>query len=75
MKKITKINKDILIGELIEIYPNLGEVLVTEYNFHCIGCLAANEETLEQGALVHGMNKKEIGALVKKLNQIIEVSG
>lgn len=75
MKKITKINKDVLIGELIETYPELGDMLVNDYNFHCIGCLAAHEETLEEGATVHGMNKKEIESLVKKLNETLEGRG
>jgi len=67
MKRI-KITKDVLIGELVEKYPKLAKVLVEDYGFHCIGCMAAGMETLEQGAEVHGMSGKEIKKLVEDLN-------
>lgn len=67
--KDKKITKDVLIGELIEKYPVLGEKLMTEYGFHCVGCMAASGETLEQGAMVHGMSSKEINQMVKKFNE------
>jgi hybrid cluster-associated redox disulfide protein len=67
-----KINKDILIGDLVEAYPKLAKVLVEDYGFHCIGCMAAGMETLEQGAEVHGMEEKEIKKLVEDLNNRVE---
>lgn len=69
MKNKTKITKDILILDLVEQNPDLIEVLTSEYGFHCVGCLAASMETLEQGALVHGMSEKEIDKLVEDLNK------
>ena len=73
MKKVkTKITKDMMIGELVEKYPQLGTVLMEEYGFHCIGCMAAGMETLEQGAFVHGMNKKDLTKMVEELNQLVE---
>jgi len=62
MKKDKKIEitKDILIGELVEAYPELAKVLVEDYGFHCVGCMVAGMETLEEGAKVHGLGKKEI---------------
>jgi len=71
MKK-TKITKNILIGELVDNFPDLAKVLVEDYGFHCIGCMAAGMETLEQGAEVHGMSKKEIEKLVEDLNTRVE---
>jgi hybrid cluster-associated redox disulfide protein len=73
MKKKTEITKDILISDLIEQNPKLIQILTEKYGLHCIGCMAASMETLEQGALVHGMSKKQIDKMVEKLNQ--EVSG
>jgi hybrid cluster-associated redox disulfide protein len=74
MKKTSKqfITKDTLIGEMVEKYPELGEVLMDDYGFHCIGCSASGVETLGEGAMVHGMNSKEIANLVKTLNGLIE---
>ena len=68
------INKDILIGDLVDKYPKLTNILVEKYGFHCIGCMAAGMETLEQGAEVHGMTQKQIEKLIKELNsQVKEV--
>jgi hybrid cluster-associated redox disulfide protein len=68
-KKIQKITKDMLLAEIVQNYPNLGEILSEEYGFHCIGCFAAEMETLENGAMVHGMTKKEMEKLVEVLNR------
>ncbi|MPN38672.1 hypothetical protein SDC9_186197 [bioreactor metagenome] len=71
-KQKMEITKDILIGDLVENYPDLASVLVEKYGFHCIGCMAAGMETLEEGATVHGMEQKEIETLVKDLKKRVE---
>jgi hybrid cluster-associated redox disulfide protein len=45
-------------------YPKLVNVLL-EKGMHCIGCHMASFETIEQGAIAHGLNPD---ALVKELN-------
>jgi hybrid cluster-associated redox disulfide protein len=69
MKKKTEITKDILILDLVEQNPNLVPVLTEKYGFHCVGCMAASMETLEQGALVHGMNEDQIDKMVEELKK------
>lgn len=64
------ITKKTLLSEIVEKYPKAAEVLVEKYGFHCIGCFAAEMETLEQGAMVHGMEGKEITKLVLELNKL-----
>jgi hybrid cluster-associated redox disulfide protein len=71
-KQKIEITKDILIGDLVENYPDLASVLVEKYGFHCIGCMAAGMETLEEGASVHGMEEKEIEKLVKDLKKRVK---
>lgn len=71
-KQKLEINKDILIGDLVEAYPELAKVLVEEYGFHCVGCMVAGMETLEEGAKVHGLNKKEIEKMVENLKKLAE---
>lgn len=71
-KQKTEITKDIMIGDLVENYPQLGQILMQDYGFHCIGCMAAGMETLEQGALVHGMDQKEISKMVEDLNKLTQ---
>jgi len=72
-KQKIEITKNILIGDLVKNYPELASVLVEKYGFHCIGCMAAGMETLEEGAIVHGMESKEIEKLVKDLKKRVEV--
>ena len=68
-KKI-KINKNLVIksmnfSELIERYPQAVEVLMNE-GMHCIGCAASAFETIEQGAIMHGIDSDK---LVEKINK------
>jgi len=72
MKNNAKITKDILILDLIEQNPALAEVLTEEYGLHCIGCMAASMETLEQGALTHGMTEDQIDKMVVELNKKLD---
>ena len=48
-KKIT-LDPDIMIMEMTELYPQLIDFLVEEYEFHCIGCVMAGFETFFGGA-------------------------
>lgn len=66
-----QIHKDMLIAELVEKYPEVVEVLIEDYGFHCIGCAMSEMETLEQGALVHGMDQADIKVMIESLNEII----
>ena len=72
MKNKAKITKDILILDLVEQNTDLAEVLTEEYGFHCVGCMAASMETLEQGALVHGMTEDQIDKMVEDLNKRLD---
>ena len=60
-----KFNKDTQIGELLEIAPEKADILL-EMGMHCLGCPAAQMETLEEACAVHGIDVEE---LVEKLNQ------
>jgi hybrid cluster-associated redox disulfide protein len=63
--KNIKITKDVNIMELVGKYPQTAQILIEDYGMHCIGCMAASFETLEQGAKAHGMKAKQIEAMVK----------
>lgn len=66
-----KITKDTMLGELITKFPKTAEVLM-EKGIHCVGCHVAFSETLEQGLKAHGMNNKEVGKVVKELNEVVK---
>ena len=69
--KENKITKKILIGDLVNRFPDLAMVLMEDYGLHCVGCGAAAMETLEQGAKVHGMTDDDIKVMVENLNELV----
>ncbi|OLS02283.1 DUF1858 domain-containing protein [Tissierella creatinophila] len=60
-----EITKDMLIGELIRKKPEAVETLM-EFGMGCVGCPASQMESLEEAAMVHGLNLDE---LMKALNK------
>ncbi|MAG39207.1 iron-sulfur cluster assembly accessory protein [Candidatus Woesearchaeota archaeon] len=71
MKQQTKqlITKDTTIGDAVQQVPEAVEILIAE-GIHCVGCGAANWETLEQGLAGHGKNEKEIKTMIDKINKL-----
>jgi hybrid cluster-associated redox disulfide protein len=63
-KENKKITKKMTFNEILQKNPESVMILL-EKGMHCIGCGMAGFETLEQGALAHGINPDE---LVKELN-------
>ena len=57
------ITKDMTIGEILRTNPNVAPVLL-EAGMHCLGCPSAQAESLEEAAMVHGMN---VDDLMKKI--------
>ncbi len=64
-KNSKEINKKMSFSEIIEKNPEAIGILF-EKGMHCIGCGMAGMETLEQGALMHGLDPD---ALVKEINK------
>ena len=59
-----KITKEMTIGELLSVAPIVAPVLM-EVGMHCLGCPSAQAETLEEAAMVHGL---DADLLVEKIN-------
>ena len=59
-----KITKDMLIGDVLDQYPNLAEYFF-EIGMHCLGCPASRGESIAEACMVHGTNADE---LVAKIN-------
>lgn len=62
-----KITKKTTMSKILEEKPKAAKLLI-DAGMHCVGCPMAMQETLEEGCIAHGMNKKEIDELVKALN-------
>jgi len=68
-EKKKKITKDMTIAEILTKKPGSAEVMIN-YGLHCVGCQVAQMESLEAGALAHGLSQKEVEAMVKVINEI-----
>ena len=60
-----KISKEMTIAEALKLKPQIAPVLMSK-GMHCLGCVIAQGETIEQAAEVHGLNPDQ---LVKELNE------
>lgn len=56
---MAEITKTTTIGEALRINPAIAPVLM-EIGMHCLGCPSAQGETLEEAAMVHGINADEL---------------
>lgn len=54
-------------GEVLKKYPETVKTFF-EYGMHCFGCHIAVSETIEQGALAHGV---DVGQLMQDLNKTV----
>lgn len=52
---MAEINKDMTIGEILQIDTGIIPILM-DAGMHCIGCPSAQGETLEEAAVVHGLD-------------------
>ena len=63
--KLKTITKNMTIAEAFKIKPQIGAVLMGK-GMHCLGCVIAQGETVEQAAEVHGLDLEE---LLKEINE------
>lgn len=64
---MAKITKDTTIGQALQISQEIIPVLF-EIGMHCIGCPSSQMETLEEAAMVHGI---DVDVLIAKINAAI----
>ena len=62
------LKKDTLISDVLKDCPKAVEYL-TEYGLICFTCPLSQFETLEQGAAVHKMTKRQIEKMIKMVNK------
>lgn len=64
---MAQITKNTMIGELLMIDENVAPILL-EIGMHCLGCPSSQMETIEEAAMVHGIDPD---ALVEKINTFL----
>ena len=64
---MAKVSKDMLIGQLLQVDPNIAPILMTA-GMHCVGCPSSQMESLEEAAMVHGL---DVDVLVNQINDFL----
>ena len=65
---MTQVTKSTMIGELLQIDENIAPILLN-IGMHCLGWPSSQMETIEEAALVHGI---EPDLLVARVNAFVE---
>lgn len=65
-----KITKDMTIPQLLAL-DERAEQILAQSGMHCIGCISAANETIEEAALGHGIDPV---LLVRKLNLYLNMT-
>ena len=63
---MANITKDMTIGEILRTTPEVAPILM-EAGMHCLGCPSAQGESLEDAAMVHGMNIEDLMSKIAAL--------
>lgn len=69
MNKVAEkpVKLDMTIGDVVDKFPETAEVMLG-YGLHCVGCAVNPYETVEQGAMGHGMSKETIDQMLADIN-------
>lgn len=63
---MSQFTKDMTFAQALQTHPDVAKVL-RKYNLGCIGCMGAQNESLEQGCSAHGLDVNDI---LRDLNAI-----
>ncbi len=64
---MAKVSKETMIGELLQIDGDIAPILFG-IGMHCLGCPASQMETIEEAAMVHGIDPDD---LVDEINSFL----
>ena len=65
---MAKVTKDMLIGQLITLDPNIAPILMRA-GMHCLGCPSSQMETIAEAAMSHGIDPDD---LVVEINTFLD---
>ncbi len=64
---LKEVTKDMLIGSILQEDATIAPIMMAS-GMHCIGCPASQGESLEEAAMVHGLDCDD---LVSKINEYL----
>lgn len=62
---MSEITKEMTIGEILRVAPETAPLLM-QAGMHCLGCPSAQGESLEEAAMVHGIDIDELMEFLSK---------
>lgn len=62
-----QVTKETMIGQLLSIDSDVAPILM-EIGMHCLGCPSSQMETIEEAAMVHGIDPDD---LVNRINAFL----
>ena len=62
-----RVDKSMIIADMLKIDAGIAAILMAS-GMHCVGCPSAQGESLEEAAMVHGIDSDE---LVLKINEYL----
>ena len=65
---MARVTKGTMIGDLLQIDQNVAPLLLN-IGMHCLGCPSSQMETIEEAAMVHGLDPDD---LVVEINTFID---
>lgn len=65
---MARVTKDTMIGDLLQTDQNVAPLLLN-IGMHCLGCPSSQMETIEEAAMVHGLDPDD---LVVEINTFID---
>lgn len=65
---MARVTKDTMISDLLQIDQNVAPLLLN-IGMHCLGCPSSQMETIEEAAMVHGLDPDD---LVVEINTFID---
>ena len=60
---MAKVTKSMTIGELLQLDQNIAVILMRA-GMHCLGCPSSQAESLEEAAMVHGLDADVLEAQI-----------
>ena len=69
MAEKVQVTKDTMIGELLMLGNDKIPGVLMGIGMHCLGCPSSQMETLEQAAMVHGIDPD---SLVAEINRVLD---
>ena len=65
---MVQVTRETMIGELLHIDQNVAPILLS-IGMHCLGCPSSQMETIEEAAMVHGIDVDELMAKIAAVEE------